>query len=496
MKKLLSIFLLTSMLLTAAACSGGDDSGAADTTTADNGGEDAAVETTTAEIGPDLPDMDFDGYVFRSLSRGANTGSTHWYIFDTVYDEEKAGDVVNDAVLERNTALEEKYNFKLKLVEYATDHQAQARTLILAGGDDFDIYGDGISYGSVLASEGLMVDFFTVPYIDLEADWWDQNAREELSIANSLYTMVNDFTLMDKHGTWITLFNKPMIDMFKLDNPYDLVNDGTWTMDKMYDMAKIVSFDVDGDGQLSEFDSWGTIGENWNVNALMVGADVRTFTKNSDDIPELTLNNERALNAYTKAHSIIADKNITLFSANVKGTYTDQHLEGIAPAMEDNRALFYITGMNRVILLRGMETDFGIIPNPKYDENQEEYRTIMTYGNTNAISIPLTNTDLERTGIILEALAYESSKTTLPAYIETTIKGKHSRDEESVAMLDLIFDSRTFDLGIIFGWGGVSSFYTGMVSSTDPQFASTLAANEANYVAKMQETVDRFLENQ
>ena len=117
MKKLLSIFLLTSMLLTAAACSGGDDSGAADTTTADNGGEDAAVETTTAKPGPDLPEMDFEGYEFKSFSRGFNAGSTHWYIFDTEFFEEQVGDVVMDAVMERNTKIEELFNVKIKIMQ-------------------------------------------------------------------------------------------------------------------------------------------------------------------------------------------------------------------------------------------------------------------------------------------------------------------------------------------------------------------------------------------
>ena len=108
--------------------------------------------------------------------------------------------------------------------------------------------------------------------------------------------------------------------------------------------------------------------------------------------------------AFEKAYRIINDKNITLFAANVTGTYSDKHVEGLAPAMEDNRALFYITGMNRVLLLRGMETDFGINPNPKYDEAQDHYSTILTYGNTNSVSIPVTNTDLERTGDRQECL--------------------------------------------------------------------------------------------
>jgi len=163
--------------------------------------------------------------------------------------------------------------------------------------------------------------------------------------------------------------------------------------------------------------------------------------------------------------------------------------------MEADRALYYITAMNRVFLLRGMETDFGILPNPKLDETQDDYHVIMTYGNTNSISVPITNPDLDRTSIILEALSYESSITTYPAYIETTIKGKHARDEESIEMLELIFDNRAFDLGIIFNWGDCASLYQTLVNTGNPDLASAIASKEEGYVAKMEEMVLLFESN-
>ena len=121
-KKLTAIALLAAMLMTAAACS---DSGSnlndpAQDTNAQAGEQQA--ETTTAEEGPDLPEMDFDGYEFKSFSRGFHSGNTHWYIFDTEYFEEQAGDVVMDAVLERNTKIEEQYNCKIKILQLSTTY--------------------------------------------------------------------------------------------------------------------------------------------------------------------------------------------------------------------------------------------------------------------------------------------------------------------------------------------------------------------------------------
>ncbi len=498
MKKSLTILLLGAMLISTAACAGGDDS-ASTTTAADTTVAGEVEETTTADPRPDLPKEDYDGYEFRSLSRGISGGSTHWYIFDTVWLEDYAGDVVNDEVQKRNTYIEETYNVKISMIDKtdATTAKEAARTAVLANADEFDIYGDSISSSASLAAEGMLVDFNDLLYCDLDADYWDQRAREQLSIAGKLYTMLSDFTLMDKHGTWITLFNKGMIADYGFESPYDMVTDGTWTLDAMYNMAQEVAFDVDGDGAMNEHDSFGTAGESWNFNALMLGADVMMFRKNDDDIPELSLDGERTINAFEKAYKILADKNITLYAlaGNFSTTLTDYHVEGFGPMMEDNRLLFYITGMNRVILFRGLDCEFGIIPNPKYDETQDDYHVILTYGNTNSISVPITNTDLDRTSILLEALSYESSVTSYPAYIEKTIKGKHLRDEESIAMLDIIFNSRAFDLGHIFNWGSCASlFQTTLGGSTSPDPASTIAANEANYTAKMLETVALFTE--
>ena len=61
--------------------------------------------------------------------------------------------------------------------------------------------------------------------------------------------------------------------------------------------------------------------------------------------------------------------------------------------------------------------------------------------------------DYDRSGIVLEALAYQGQKLLTPAYYDQTLIGKSVRDEESVAMLDIIFASRVFDVGIYYNIG-------------------------------------------
>lgn len=123
----------------------------------------------------------------------------------------------------------------------------------------------------------------------------------------------------------------------------------------------------------------------------------------------------------------------------------------------DGHGLFFWSRMDEVTTLRSMETDFGILPTPKYDEAQEEYISFVSQHITGLMSIPNTASDLARTGVILEALAAESYYTLTPAYYDVTLKSKASRDDESAEMLDIIFSNRVYDPGEYFDFGGIVS---------------------------------------
>ena len=485
-----SILVLLFILQVFAAC--GD--GAKKVEETSGGGISGNDETEAVETGPkrpDLPKETFGGYEFRFLSRGLTYSDNHWQIKDTVPYDENTGDVINDAVLLRNQYIEETYNVKIVMVE-ETSYETKAKNAIMANEDNFDVFNDSIGVAAKLAKEGYLVDLYDVPYLGFDQPWWDQNACAQLSIKNKLFFTVNEMTLMDKDATWVVLFTKDMIKDYQLDDPYKMVADNKWLLDKMSEMSYAVAHDVDGDGVMKDDDCWGLVGEAWNVNPLLIGSGTRTFTKNKDDIPEFTMDTERTFNAFEKIYSFFGNKEISLISANIKGTYKDLFVDLYGSLMERKQALFYITGMNRVFLLRGLEADFGILPNPKYDERQENHYHNMSYFNANCIAVPVTNTDLRRTGILLEAIAYESSITSFVAYLETSVKTKYSRDEESVAMLDIIYSSRVYDLGRIYEWGSASTTFLSLVQSKTPDAVSQVAKIKEATIAAMEKTLETF----
>lgn len=153
-----------------------------------------------------------------------------------------------------------------------------------------------------------------------------------------------------------------------------------------------------------------------------------------------------------------------------------------------NQSLFMDVQMPALTLLRSMETDFGIIPYPKYDESQEKY-----YGRVGAFDafvVDKANSDLERTSAVIEALNSESYKTVLPQYYEVCLKTRTSRDEESEAMLDIVFGNLTIDLGDTVWLDRIrDAVFAGMFEKNNRNIASKVESM-AN---SLQKDIDRIL---
>jgi predicted heme/steroid binding protein len=227
---------------------------------------------------------------------------------------------------------------------------------------------------------------------------------------------------------------------------------------------------------MDETDQWGMESESFNTFALCIGAGASVVSKDENDIPYFTMNTERFVNAFGKAMPMQTDYNTTMYVTKFNSKFPGVSVwsDCMDKTFADGRSLFNFAGLNRVTLFRSMETDFGILPVPKYDKEQEKYYNVVSQWCSNSIAIPITVTDIERTGIIIEALSAESMYTLTPAYYDIALTTKSARDEESVAMLDLIFNNRVYDLANTYDWGGALSLITSMTDSAKTDLASGL----------------------
>nr|MBQ4319216.1 extracellular solute-binding protein [Clostridia bacterium] len=439
MKKLALLLLCSMLIPTFAACSDSADANPdtpVDTTAADTT---AAVETTTADPNKDdLPaGLDFDGYEFKVNSRNAPL------YFEAPMDvAEENGEAVNDAVFQRNRKVEERLNIVFTEIMYENADRDKIRNVLLAGDNTYDLYMGRINNAFDYALEGLLREFTDLEYVDLDKPYWSQSINEALTFNGKCYFATGAYHLSSYEFTHALLFNKKLLDALSLESPYGLVNDGKWTFDTFNEMAKTAVADLNGDGVMDKSDRYGLISQPKQVLASFgAGAGVMSINKDKDDKLVFTApGDEKFMTVYQRVFEITRDDNVWY--------PMDRSLDAVeeiaAPFIAD-QGLFYNANCNRIADLRAMETNFGIIPYPKYEESQDIYYSRIE--NTDLPMLPVTNTDMERTGAIIEAICSASPGTVIEAYYDVTLTGKLTRDEESIEMLDLIFENRIFDYG-------------------------------------------------
>jgi hypothetical protein len=209
----------------------------------------------------------------------------------------------------------------------------------------------------------------------------------------------------------------------------------------MEQMMKAVIHDLNGDGAMDENDRYGYLAHPKEVLPnFWIAAGAVSVGKDESDMPYLAMGSEKFLTVFERTFSMLWDSGAYYLA---KGGMDIP--EDAIEMFSNNQSLFIDSTFFAIEGMRSMETDFGIIPYPKYDEKQPDYVSRVEY--YMAQQIPITNNDPERAGVMLEALNSESAKTIFPAFFETALKTKYARDDESAEMLDLIIRTLVIDIG-------------------------------------------------
>nr|MBQ4318915.1 extracellular solute-binding protein [Clostridia bacterium] len=491
-KTLASLLTALTLVPLLVSCGGSTDSPASDTTAAGTVNTDnAAAETTTAEPTPEdllnktvaeLPKHDFGGYEFVIADR-SDENSNLWYTRD-VWTEALNGEPINDAVYERNHTLEDAYNIKVTESRLSKPYET-LRTAVLAGDAPYDTVTDGLSRFAALSVENMLLDLNSLDELCLDLDHWDVNLVKGLSVAGKLFSATGDISIMDDLGTWVVAFNKDLVTSLGLDSPYDLVDADKWYTAKMYEMAKAAAADIDGDGQMTDADRYGSTSEAYNVYALWVAGGQKMVTKDKDDLPVLSIYNDRSASVMDEIFRFQTDKSV------VTATARRADKKYMYEVFREGNALLSYLGMLSLSYYRDSEVDYGIVTAPKFDEAQESYANTFSNVNCTAYVIPSNVEDASRSAAVLEAMARISKYTLSHSYYDITLSSKHVRDERSVEQIDLIVATRSFDLGLVYSWGGCQSMITGLFNKTDNTFASDYSAKESS----IQAAIDKFIED-
>lgn len=483
-KKIIFLILMFSLVICfIAGCGNDKPTGAGDEKpTADSGTQ--AEENTepitepTKYVASYLPDTNYGGYEFRMVA------PVDYNIASLVANvEEETGDTILDAIYKRNRVIEEGYGIKFKQID-VSDYLALTSTFTKStksDSDDFDLCMVISRDAWAQALTGAVVPVGKLPYIDITQPWYSHDVNNEITINGKLYFAYSDECLNMFGSAMCVLFNKKLVENLALDNLYNLVKDNKWTVDKFFELAKSTAMDLDGDGKMTETDRFGILSQcDMLFPCFWVSSGIKTVSKDGNDLLVFTGNNEKLYNVLEKVYQNIFTENKIYFDSFIEHKFAEEERIFTQNQFAKDSGLFFITGVGTVAELRAMETDFGILPFPKYDETQEKYYSRVVDGWI--YCVPNYAPNLERTSVIMEALAVESKNITVPAYFETALRTKYARDDESQEMLDIIHANRTMDLGDTFYMTPVRDIYMNVLNAKKNNFASAVekATNTVN----------------
>lgn len=488
MKKTTALVLALLILLSSCSSGGNGESestkentSTSDTTT-DSG---TAAETPESEtkLMPDIPEATYDGYTYKILSWKEGYPTER-----DLYAEGMTGETINDSVYQRNQTIESRYGITLETdFEPLGSYSSFVVKVMKTKEDNYQIiYSRGIEFGSFV-KQGYFRDITQLDYIELDKPWWDKNSVSSLSISGKAFGAISDITTRDKHETCIVFFNKTLANNYDLPNLYSVVDEGTWTLDKMLELSGGVSDDTNGNGKVDEGDMFA-MATNWvGVTMLLHGGGARYFSKDETDTPYLSIGEERAVNLTERILKLFADTT-TLNNETRSGI-------GCVKNFGTGNELFLLFALCASESLREIDVDFGVLPMVKYEETQTVYENTVSPHGTSILCFPITVADIDRATLIADALSAESYHTLTEAYYDKVIKYKLMRDEESGRMLDMIFASRVYDIGEFYRIGEIANALGALANSGKTDFASSLKTTERLSEKTLEKFVKKVLEN-
>ncbi len=482
--------LLASLILASCASTGNDGTV---TDTAAESGTDIAVETVElselekrAYMEDSLPDKDYGGRQFR-----ISTKRSFLYEID---EEEETGDIIEDALYDRNRRIEERFNIEIvPVITDASDgntHVNEVRQSIMAADDAFDLSATYVFTSGPLVTDGCFLNWLNMPYNDLSQPWWIDGINERFQIGDAIYAATGEMCLSTLKYTYGVFYNRTKGADYDLnDTIYDTIREGKWTIDKFIEITRDIYNDVNGDGTRDSGDFYGFTAEKaTNLDIYVFAFDIPIIEADENGIPQLVYNTPKTIEAVEKINQLYWEGN---------GSYIPNDYGEPVQMFRSGNALFTTTYLTQAFsTFRDMTDEYSILPYPKWDESQEKYMT-GAMDNYSVLGIPITVTDTEFVSLITESLNIESYKTLFPTYYKQALQDKYARDTESIEMIDILMQGRNFDFCTLFSSTipGMPILFRDLVANKSSSFASRYKANEKGAQKAIEKIIKAYEDN-
>lgn len=485
MKKI-SMFLVLSMLLSMlTSCSDDADDGTENTNTT-NG--DTTPETEAAvEVDPyeeawnALPDTSYDGRTFTVLTRDDLAGTGDSGVFEIISSEDSLGEATNAAIYDRNLRVEERYDVTIK-AEAPGNWDAVTNSLqqsVAAKDRSYDLAAPVEFKTYAVVAAGLVGNWKDIPVINLEAEWWNARTNTQSTINGKLYTACSDLAVSAVLNCYCFFFNADLAATYniKAQDLQQAVFDGKWTFDYFRTLISDIWEDSNGDGEKDENDIFGfAIAPGNSSDGWLTAFNQPLCNISESGELEVTMFNDKTVAALEKV--------LALHDETV-GTYRAPDWDtALTDDMFKTNHVLFIPSWFEIARdkLSDMESTYGILPYPKWDEAQAEYQEHLR-DDTTFFAFPIDTAveDYEFLGTIMEALNIESGRTVRPAFYDSALKGRYSMDTNTAKIVDIIMDGAVFDFSFQYGndYLLIPYMFRACVMNKSPNIMSDYAAQKS-----------------
>ena len=498
MKRYICLTLIVLLILSAVSgCAKGH--GETETEPAGATSEDSATEAETDDPAytPELPELSFPDDTFTFLVQ-------HDPCFRHLYDveaEEDSSDIVMSSVFRRNAAIKDKYGVTIAAVKDG-GAPSMAKNAFKANDDTYNAVWLKVDDFFSLSIEGAFYDYGDVPYVDTSKKYWDQGVVRDFTYGGKLYGLMGDISTSVSIFTHLLVVDSTLASSLDVDvrELYKTVSEGKWTLDRFYDLLKSCNAynDSNGNSKRDGTDTFAFAVPPDMLWSLTAAAGEKWVVKDGEDYYTVAPLSERLQRVIEDVIDIGNDKYTTIATWNVGAVpgVSDTYNYTIRTKFAEGTALFTDTDLGVVLEARNdKDGDFGILPEPKYDDSQDHYSTYaFPFYPLLSVPVSIKGDKLSMTGFIIEALAAESYKTLTPAFYEKALSSKYVRDEYSFEMLNIILRSRIYDPLYFYNWGGsFRDSLTNMLTSNKKTLSSFYAKGSKALNKSLVKVYEKFV---
>ncbi|MBP5271323.1 MAG: hypothetical protein ILO42_10235 [Clostridia bacterium] len=415
--------------------------------------EDTDSAETTFNPAAVISATDLENHVFKILS------PVHDWAIVEMTCEDITGDLIKDAICERQLRVEERLNCKIEENVLGSNYAATIRTVAAGSPEDaYDLCQMTASDAYTLFLEGYLYDQAKIGTMNLDNPWWEKRFNDEVNLGGKRYVSFGNESLIFYSSFYLFVFNKQMIEDYEgLESPYDLVKNNQWTWDKAYEMMKTVASDGgDGSCDPGTDDILGITGHINHSRNLIFSSGISICQRDDEGMLTYDGLSENYVDAFSKfTRYFITDSAAAIAGAaqnKYAGYQSQSGVKNYISVFIEDKSLFLTTGTNEIMQIREGTTEYGIVVVPKYDANQERFVTPV-YSAAEGIVIPSATLEPERSGLFAEALGAYSYNNIIDKHIRIVLHYRAANDPTAIEMINLAYENGLIDVAMAHNFG-------------------------------------------